>query len=349
MSLPYEPSTIESVAQWTGNDRIKISPCDPLDGKPVELDPTPCFPSEAYRDPLRFSEWAVPAFFVVNQYILSAGSHIPSLLLDKELQTKAAHLLGAANGAWFETWIEFCLVEPAMPMSGEMEGIEWLRSWCQFRYEVLTNLRFARSCWDCFLGNEGLSSGDVLLLAFPLLCGTARGSLPEWKQNLARFSMSRASMKEMRDEEVHCSRRIVQWTWGYLRQLPGRERPIVPQRIQSSEDAERALDQVVRWCDEQTSPRRADWTCTAAGFYFGGDLKPMNQGPLRLLEAFLKADDHCLTCTKILQASTEFGTERRAEAYVHDLNKILRNTLDLSESPIRRIRVAVYRFISPSS
>jgi hypothetical protein len=94
-------------------------------------------------------------------------------------------------------------------------------------------------------------------------------------------------------------------------------------------------------------PGQPDWICTAAGFYFRGNLKPLNQGPLRLLEAFLRVEGHCLTSTEILRASTEFGTERRAEAYIYDLNEKLRGILELSESPIQRIRVGYYQFIPP--
>jgi hypothetical protein len=345
MSLTYEESRIESVAQWIGKNRLKISPCNPLDGKPVELDPAPCFPPEAHRDPLKFSQWAVSAFFVVNHYITGTRSHISSLIPDRRLQTKAEDLLGAANRAWFEIWIDTRLVEPMMPQPGEMRGIEWLRCWCRFRYELLKNLRFAKSCWDCFLGKDELGAGDVLLLAFPLMCGTVPGDLSEWQREVAQFSKRLASEKEMREQEKSCSRRIVEWAWDSMRQVHGCERPIIPMKIQNGEDAERAMDMVVQWCDRQTPSKRTDWTCTAAGFYFGGDLKPLNQGPLRLLEAFLRAEDHCLTSVEILQASTEFGTERKSEAYVHDLNKRLRDMLNLSEPPIKRIHVGVYQFV----
>src|SRR5262249_54925970 len=161
---------------------------------------------------------------------------------------------------------------------------------------------------DCFLGNEQVGPEDVLRLAFPMLCGTVQGDLCEWQRVVAQFSRRRANEKERKEEEQYCSRRIVDWAWGYMRQLPGRERPIGPRRIHPREDAERAFDRVVHWCDEQTPTKRVDWTCTATGFYFGGALIPLNQGPLRLLEAFVKAEDHRLTSAETLQASTEFGT-----------------------------------------
>jgi hypothetical protein len=215
---------------------------------------------------------------------------------------------------------------------------------------VLKNVRFAKSCYDCFVGKEELGPGDVLLLAFPLLCGTVAGDLSEWQREVERFSVRRANEKELKEEEVDCSRRIVEWAWGYMRHLPGRERPIVPQRIQSSEDGERALDTVVHWCDEQTLPkRRADWTCTAAGFYFGGEIRPFSGVNLRLLEAFAKAEGMKLTKQQIIAAAGNEYVAREAKAYVSDLNRKLRDLLRLVDNPVKRVSTGIYQFFPPAS
>jgi hypothetical protein len=91
-----------------------------------------------------------------------------------------------------------------------------------------------------------------------------------------------------------------------------------------------------------------DWTCTLAGFWFGGKLHPLGGVSLKLLAAFLGAPEMRLSNAQIVQACTDPEVvERPARAYVCDLNSKLRDVLHLPSNPVQRIGQGVYQFSPP--
>jgi hypothetical protein len=109
----------------------------------------------------------------------------------------------------------------------------------------------------------------------------------------------------------------------------------------------KALDFLDR-IEAALKPGKPDWTCTAAGFYIGGEIRPLSGVNLRLLEAFVHAEGMQLTKQQVITAAGNEYVAREAQAYVSDLNRKLRDLLALVDNPVRRVAQGIYRFYPPA-
>src|SRR5262249_44661135 len=92
---------------------------------------------------------------------------------------------------------------------------------------------------------------SILAEAIPLLCWEAPGGWDQWHERLSTVEVTYVERPSI--DLAWYYRRVVDWAFGIMRQLPGSLRPIIPENVSDEKTAARAIDQVIHWCEVQLS------------------------------------------------------------------------------------------------
>jgi len=102
------------------------------------------------------------------------------------------------------------------------------------------------------VADQELGIKSILAETIPLLCEETPAGWDQWCKRLSTVQVSYT--KRPPDDLAWYYRRVVDWAFGIMRQLPGSLHPIIPENVSDSAAAARAMDQAIHWCELQLSP-----------------------------------------------------------------------------------------------
>lgn len=184
-----------------------------------------------------------------SHFSLGAGSN------DRDFETahKWSNFVQAAKELGELHWLEEVLGIVWLEIRTHAELIDWCRLqqnalWMRRRLCGLRTLAFTR---------QGNRFDDLILCDYarqlPRRLKDAPDSVTTELRSFMLFQQQ-VLPEEFRPIALR-SRRVglaVRSAWEYMRRLPGAKRPAEPERVRNTKAARRALDRVVKWCEQNT-------------------------------------------------------------------------------------------------
>jgi hypothetical protein len=165
----------------------------------------------------------------------------------------AVLLLREVEAIWAGALVKLAMYPPAVTSPAQ------LRTWVRSLYHVVRSLGGADSRHDYHHHGRVLGGRELVLLALPLLRGEwgSDSGWIGWQIGVDNVRVTERGTARSYAGENPCHE-IVRRVWEVMREVPGNGRPIAPRRVRNADDAIRALDVAVGWCDRM-QPEAVPW------------------------------------------------------------------------------------------